>query len=69
MSKRHKRIRTAAVVRTPSPAPKVTVLPRVTREMVLEENPDLAWSRETPHLTGKDARFLTNRNYEGRGGG
>lgn len=52
--------------------PRVIALPRVTREMVLEENPDLAWTREDePHTLGlnADAQLMRDYAYEGRSTG
>jgi len=50
--------------------PRITVLPKVTREMVLEENPDLAWTHaDGGRLTGEVARSIRDREYEGRATG
>lgn len=48
------------------------VLPKVTREQVLAEMPDLAWRRTPdarPHVSSDQATQISNYYYEGRGGG
>lgn len=52
--------------------PRVIALPRVTREMTLEQDPDLAWSRDdAPHTLGlnTDSRLAVDYDYEGRSTG
>ena len=51
----------------PIPAPVVTVLPKVTREEVLKEMPDLEWRRGThSHLSNEECIAIANYKYEGR---